>query len=117
MILVLTCLDIQSYYSSEAIDEIQIVRGAASLQYGTQFGGLVNFKLKSSTTYKPLEITTRNTFGSNNLYTNFSLVSGNINDFKYLTFFNFKSGDGFRPNSKFDSSTSFSLNGKLKIWS
>ena len=107
----------ESYYTppSEAIDEIQIVRGAASLQYGTQFGGLVNFKLKSSTTYKPLEITTRNTFGSNNLYTNFSLVSGNINDFKYLTFFNFKSGDGFRPNSKFDSSNFFfSLSKKIK---
>ena len=107
----------ESYYTppSEAIEEIQIVRGAASLQYGTQFGGLVNFKLKSSTTYKPLEVTTRNTFGTNNLYTNFSLVSGNINDFKYITFFNFKSGDGFRPNSKFNSSNFFfSLNRKIK---
>ena len=107
----------ESYYTppSEAIEEIQIVRGAASLQYGTQFGGLVNFKLKSSTTYKPLEVTTRNTFGTNNLYTNFSLVSGNINDFKYLTFFNFKSGDGFRPNSTFDSSNFFfSLSKEIK---
>ena len=107
----------ESYYTppSEAIEEIQIVRGAASLQYGTQFGGLVNFKLKSSTTYKPLEVTTRNTFGTNNLYTNFSLVSGNINDFKYLTFFNFKSGDGFRPNSTFNSSNIFfSLSKKIK---
>ncbi len=107
----------ESYYTppSEAIEEIQIVRGAASLQYGTQFGGLVNFKLKSSTTYKPLEVTTRNTFGTNNLYTNFSLVSGNINDFKYLTFFNFKSGDGFRPNSTFNSSNFFfSLSKKIK---
>ena len=107
----------ESYYTppSEAIEEIQIVRGAASLQYGTQFGGLVNFKLKSSTTYKPVEITSRNTFGTNNLYTNFSLISGNINDFKYLTFFNFKSGDGFRPNSKFDSSNFFfSLSKKIK---
>ena len=107
----------ESYYTppSEAIEEIQIVRGAASLQYGTQFGGLVNFKLKSSTTYKPVEVTTRNTFGTNNLYTNFSLVSGNINDFKYLTFFNFKSGDGFRPNSTFNSSNFFfSLSKEIK---
>ena len=107
----------ESYYTppSEAIEEIQIVRGAASLQYGTQFGGLVNFKLKSSTTFKPVEVTTRNTFGTNNLYTNFSLVSGNINDFKYLTFFNFKSGDGFRPNSTFNSSNFFfSLSKKIK---
>ena len=37
----------ESYYATptEALDEIQIVRGAASLQYGTQFGGLVNFKI------------------------------------------------------------------------
>jgi Fe(3+) dicitrate transport protein len=36
----------ESYYTppAEALEEIQIVRGAASLQYGTQFGGLINFK-------------------------------------------------------------------------
>ena len=31
---------------AEAIKEIQVVRGAASLQYGTQFGGLINFIMK-----------------------------------------------------------------------
>src|SRR5678810_566247 len=38
----------ESYYtpSSEAIDKIEIIRGAASLQYGPQFGGLVNFIMK-----------------------------------------------------------------------
>ena len=38
----------ESYYSppSEAIDEIHMIRGAASLQFGPQFGGLINFKLK-----------------------------------------------------------------------
>ena len=42
-------------------------------------------------------------------------MSGNINDFKYVTFFNFKSGDGFRPNSNFDSSNFFfSLSRKIK---
>jgi Fe(3+) dicitrate transport protein len=34
---------------TEALEEIQVIRGAASLQYGTQFGGLVNFKIKSPT--------------------------------------------------------------------
>ncbi|HPN19302.1 MAG TPA: TonB-dependent receptor plug domain-containing protein, partial [Chitinophagales bacterium] len=29
---------------TEAMDRIEIVRGAASLQFGTQFGGLINFK-------------------------------------------------------------------------
>ena len=45
----------ESYYTppAEALEEIQIVRGAASLQYGTQFGGLVNFILKDPTVNKP----------------------------------------------------------------
>ena len=40
----------ESYYSPpiQAVEQIEIVRGAASLQYGTQFGGLINFKLKDA---------------------------------------------------------------------
>ena len=38
----------ESYYTPpvEALERIEIVRGAASLQYGTQFGGMLNFKFK-----------------------------------------------------------------------
>ena len=48
----------ESYYSppAEALEEIQIVRGAASLQYGTQFGGLVNFIIKKPVKNKDLWI-------------------------------------------------------------
>ncbi len=40
----------ESYYTpaAEALKEVQIIRGAASLQYGTQFGGLVNFYNKEA---------------------------------------------------------------------
>ena len=40
----------ESYYTpaAEGLEKIQIIRGAASLQYGTQFGGLVNFKFAKS---------------------------------------------------------------------
>ncbi|WP_432670760.1 TonB-dependent receptor domain-containing protein [Flavobacterium sp. SM2513] len=98
----------ESYYATptEALEEIQIVRGAASLQYGTQFGGLVNFKIKSPSK-KEMEITTRNTVGSYNLYTNFTSLSGTKGKFSYYTFFNFKQGDGFRPNSEFNSKSYF----------
>ena len=106
----------ESYYSppAELIKEIQIVRGAASLQYGTQFGGLVNFKLKEPSSYKEIDIKTRNTIGSNNLYTNYTELSGTKKKFSYLASFNFKSGDGFRPNSEFNSRNYFfQLNYKL----
>jgi len=102
----------ESYYSppAEAIEEIQILRGAASLQYGTQFGGLVNFIMKSSNIYKPLEIITRNTAGSNGLYTNFTSLSLNKGKNKIYSFINYKSGDGFRDNSEFDSFNLFFKN-------
>lgn len=99
----------ESYYSppAEAVDQIQIVRGAASLQYGTQFGGLVNFVFKKPNPNKQLEVLTRNTLGSNNLFTNFTSVSGTSNKLSYFAYYNYKRGDGFRPNSKFESKNAF----------
>ena len=94
----------ESYYTppSEAIKEIQIVRGAASLQYGTQFGGLINFIMKEPSN-KKVEFITRNTAGSNRLYTTFSSLSGRQKKFSYYTYYNYKKGDGFRDNSEFKS--------------
>ncbi|WP_179018923.1 TonB-dependent receptor domain-containing protein [Winogradskyella forsetii] len=95
----------ESYYSpaSEGLKQIQVIRGAASLQYGTQFGGLINFVMKDPNPNKPFELITRNTLGSFGLYTNFTSVSGTKNKWSYYTFFNYKKGDGFRPNSEFES--------------
>ena len=99
----------ESYYTppAESLKEIQIIRGAASLQYGTQFGGLVNFIFKEPEMDKKIELLSRNTIGSNNLFTNFTSLSGKKNKISYYTFFNFKEGDGFRPNSNFNSKNAF----------
>ena len=95
----------ESYYTppAEALKEIQIVRGAASLQYDTQFGGLLNFVFKAPNSINPIELISRNSIGSNNLFTNFTSLSGTLNKFSYFTFVNYKKGDGFRPNSNFNS--------------
>jgi Fe(3+) dicitrate transport protein len=99
----------ESYYSppAEALEQIQVVRGAASLQYGTQFGGLVNFVFKQPKKNKTLEILSRNTLGSNALYTNFTSLSGTHKQWSYYTYFNYKKGDGFRPHSEFESKNAF----------
>ena len=99
----------ESYYTpaSEGLSEIQVVRGAASLQYGTQFGGLINFKMKEPNPNKPFELITRNTIGSFGLYTNFTSISGTNNKWSYYTYFNYKKGNGFRPNSEFESKNVF----------
>jgi len=99
----------ESYYTPppEALEEIQVVRGAASLQYGTQFGGLLNFKMKKPTTKKKLTLVSRQTLGSYNLFTSFNSLSGTVGKFSYYTYFNYKQGDGFRPNSEFESKNAY----------
>lgn len=99
----------ESYYSppAEALKEIQVIRGAASLQYGTQFGGLVNFVFKEPNPTKKIELISRQTIGSNNLFTSFNSLSGTLGKFSYYTYFNYKKGDDFRPNSEFNSSNVF----------
>ncbi|PQJ82011.1 TonB-dependent receptor family protein [Polaribacter glomeratus] len=110
----------ESYYTpaSESLEEIQVIRGAASLQYGTQFGGLVNFVTKKPT--KEQEIVFRNTAGSFGLFTNFTSLSDTQGNWSYYTFVNYKKGEGFRPNSNFESKNAFlhleyQLNEKSKL--
>lgn len=100
----------ESYYSppAELTDRIEILRGASSLQYGTQFGGLINFKLKDGlTTDKPIEITSRETAGSWGFFNTSNSIAGKIKKVQYYTFFQHKSGDGWRPNSNFNVNTGY----------
>ena len=99
----------ESYYTPppEGLEEIQILRGAASLQYGTQFGGLINFKIKKPKPEERFELITRNTAGSNNLFTNFTSISSSKEKSSYYGYVNYKIGDGFRPNSEFESINTF----------
>ncbi|WP_038261854.1 TonB-dependent receptor [Zhouia amylolytica] len=99
----------ESYYTppAEALNEIQIIRGAASLQYGTQFGGLVNFKLKEPVADKKIEWVSRQTLGSNSLFTSFNSLSGTVGKFSYYTYFNYKEGDGYQDNSEFNARNFF----------
>lgn len=100
----------ESYYTPpvEGLAKIEIVRGAASLQYGTQFGGLINFVMKKPVQDKKLELTARQTVGSFGFYNAFTSASGTINKVSYYTFFQYKRGDGWRNNSTFDNHTLYS---------
>lgn len=93
----------ESYYTpaTEALSRIQVVRGAASLQYGTQFGGLLNFVMKQAPKDKRLEVTARQTIGSFNFYNAFTSAGGTLGKFSYYVFYQYKKGDGWRPNSEF----------------
>ncbi len=112
----------EAYYTppAEALERIEVVRGAASLQYGTQFGGMVNFVFKKGPEDKPLEIVGRQTVGSFGFVNSFNSIGGTKGKFNYYGFYQRKQGNGWRPNSAFSlnmayGSVSYALTPSLSI--
>lgn len=99
----------ESYYTPplEAIERIEVVRGAASLQYGTQFGGLVNFKFKTADPDYKWQAESRQTLGSWNFLNAYNRFSGSAGRWKFFAFYQRKQGEGWRENSDFHSNTAY----------
>lgn len=94
----------ETYYTppTDGVDNIEIIRGAASLQYGSQFGGLLNFRLKKGPTDVPFQLTTSQTAGSYGFFNSFNSVGGQDGKLNYYAFYDFKRGDGWRQNTGFN---------------
>ncbi|WP_338812490.1 TonB-dependent receptor [Bernardetia sp. Wsw4-3y2] len=120
----------ESYYTPpvEAVERIELVRGAASLQYGTQFGGMLNFVMKDAPKDDNFKVNLRQTIGSFGFTSSFVDVGGNLgkqnqnanSKVSYYGFYQYKRGDGWRENSGFDVHTGFAKltfrpTSKLKI--
>ena len=114
----------ESYYTppTEALERIEIVRGAASLQYGTQFGGMLNFKFQKGARDKKLELNTRQTVGSWGFFNSFNAIGGTIDKGKlnYYAYVQYKRGDGYRQNSGFQyfnaySCLDYQVNNRLSV--
>lgn len=92
----------ESYYlpPMEGVSRIEMVRGASSLQFGSQFGGLVNYVTKDAPADKPFEFTTSQTIGSYGLYNSFNSVGGNYKKISYYGFLQYRYMEGYRPNSE-----------------
>ncbi|QJD95372.1 TonB-dependent receptor [Mucilaginibacter robiniae] len=86
----------------QAVQEIQIVRGSAALQFGSQFGGMVNYKMKEGDTSKVLGIESEQSAGSNHYFNSFNAVSGKSGKWSYYGYFASRTGDGWRKNSAFN---------------
>lgn len=94
----------EAYYNPQlqAVQRIEIVRGQGSLQYGPQFGGLMNYILRNgSEINKPLEFETQQTVGSNGLFNSYNAIGGKNGKVHYYTFFDHRNGDGWRQNSRY----------------
>jgi Fe(3+) dicitrate transport protein len=106
----------ESYYSPpmEALEKIEVVRGAASLQYGPQFGGLLNYQIKKGNPNKPISFETQQTVGSYGLFNSYNAIGGTHKKFSYYGFLHHRTADGWRDNSLYDIYTGyFSANYQL----
>ncbi len=99
----------ESYYTppTQALAKIEIVRGAAGLQYGTQFGGMVNFVFKKAPDDKIFSADLQQTVASFGTFNSFNSIGGTLGKFKYYAFYQYKTSDGWRPNSGFDLHTAY----------
>ncbi len=100
----------EAYYNPQlqAVQRIEIVRGQGSLQYGPQFGGMINYILRNgSEINKPFELETQQTIGSKNLFNSFISLGGKKGKVHYYTFFDHRKGDGWRENSQYYTNSAF----------
>jgi Fe(3+) dicitrate transport protein len=94
----------ESYYTppTESLQRIEVVRGAASLQYGTQFGGMLNFVMNQPVERQRLRFHSRQTVGAWGFFGSYNALSGSVGQVSYYGFFQHKRGNGWRPNSAFE---------------
>jgi Fe(3+) dicitrate transport protein len=100
----------EAYYNPQlqGVQRIEIVRGAGSLQYGPQFGGMVNYILRNgSEISKPFEFETQQTVGSNALFNSYNAIGGKTAKTHYYAFFDHRNGDGWRQNSRYYTNAGF----------
>lgn len=92
----------EAYYNPplEAVETIQLIRGGASLQFGPQFGGMLNYVLKREKD-KPFTFETQNTVGSYNLISSYNAVGGTLKKFSYYIYNHSRAGNGWRDNNRF----------------
>ncbi len=112
----------ETYYTPpmEALGKIEVIRGAASLQYGPQFGGLLNYQIKKGNQNKPITFETIQTLGSYGLFNTYNAIGGTYKKFNYYGFLHHRNADGWRSNSRYSIftgyiSANYQLTKKIKI--
>lgn len=105
---IMTNSDIYGYPAShfslpmEAIGRVELVRGTGALQYGAQFGGMLNYVLKAPDTTKKFGLESINSVGSYGLLSNYNAIGGKIGKVQYYAYYSKRVSEGYRKNSHSD---------------
>lgn len=87
----------------DAVERIEFIRAGASLQFGPQPGGAVNFVMKMPSQDGAFHFLTKNAIGSDDFFSNFTSIDGTIGQFGYYAYYDHRQRDGFREaNSDYD---------------
>mgnify|MGYP003859732877 FL=1 len=112
----------ETYYTPpmEALKKIEVTRGAASLQFGPQFGGVINYQIKKGNPNKPISYETQQTIGSYGLFNTYNALGGTYKKFSYYGFLHHRDAEGWRNNSRYSIytgyfSANYQLTKKIKI--
>lgn len=102
----------EAYYQPplEAVQRVEVTRGESSLQFGPQFGGVINYILRDGASNKPVQYTMQQTGGSYGFINSFHSVGGQVGKFNYYSFIQYQGMEGWRPNSDYRQLSAF---GKL----
>ncbi|MEO6167359.1 MAG: TonB-dependent receptor [Chitinophagales bacterium] len=85
----------------EAMERVELIRGSAALQYGAQFGGMLNYVLHEPDTTKPFSFHAQVSRGSFNFINTFNEAGGKTGKLEYYGFYNHRSSEGYRDNSDY----------------
>lgn len=93
-----------SHYSMpmEAVARIQLVRGTGSLQYGAQFGGMLNYITKAADTSRAIAFESINSAGSFGLLSTYNAVGGRVGKVDYYGYVSKRVSSGYRDDSRSD---------------
>ncbi len=100
-----------SHYSApmEAIQRVEMVRGTAALQYGAQFGGMVNYIIKEPDTTSALRFESISSLGSFGLFSTYNAMGGKLGQWSYYTYFQKRVSDGYRDGAKSESEAQYGM--------
>lgn len=98
-----------SHYSPpmEAIKSVELVRGTASLQYGAEFGGMVNYTTKTADTTKTVSFESLNSVGSFGLFSSYNAMGGKVGRLTYYAYYQKRVSDGYRDHARSDAEAQF----------
>lgn len=98
-----------SHYNppAESLHNIEIVRGTGSLQYGAQFGGMLNYVGKQADTTKLFSFESINSAGSYGLLSSYNAVGGRVGKLTYYLYHHRRNSKGYRQNSRSEAQAQF----------